>query len=183
MYMKFIAPPTRRPGRQRTNRHKMLTPPFPVPRCVLRPAFGNHAPSLSKMKRTLTPSYNPLVNDNAWSAFSWEVNTEVRPPNLPAANSDCGDRPRQDRQDPRRKERGSCTGAFPYTSHCSLPLPSARHCPPAAPGGASEVRPGLPAPAFAAWDVDGRPVDVQNFAGKIIVLEWTNDQCPFCGKH
>jgi peroxiredoxin len=50
-------------------------------------------------------------------------------------------------------------------------------------GAAPEVRPGAPAPAFAAFDVDGRPVYLQNFAGKIIVLEWTNDQCPFCGKH
>jgi hypothetical protein len=50
-------------------------------------------------------------------------------------------------------------------------------------GAAPEVRPGAPAPAFAAFDVDGRPVYLRNFAGKIIVLEWTNDACPFCGKH
>jgi peroxiredoxin len=48
---------------------------------------------------------------------------------------------------------------------------------------APDVRPGEPAPAFAASDVDGRPISLQNFAGKIIVLEWTNDACPFCGKH
>jgi peroxiredoxin len=50
-------------------------------------------------------------------------------------------------------------------------------------GAAPQIRPGAPAPAFAARDVDGRPVYLQNFAGKIIVLEWTNDACPFCGKH
>jgi peroxiredoxin len=50
-------------------------------------------------------------------------------------------------------------------------------------GAAPEVRPGAPAPAFAAYDVDGRPVYLQNYAGKVVVLEWTNDQCPFCGKH
>jgi peroxiredoxin len=50
-------------------------------------------------------------------------------------------------------------------------------------GAAPEVRPGAPAPAFAARDVAGQPVYLQNYAGKIIVLEWTNDACPFCGKH
>jgi peroxiredoxin len=50
-------------------------------------------------------------------------------------------------------------------------------------GAMPEVRPGAPAPAFTARDVDGRPVTLQDYADKIIVLEWTNDGCPFCAKH
>ena len=48
---------------------------------------------------------------------------------------------------------------------------------------APEARPGAPAPSFTANDIRGRSVGLQNYAGKIIVLEWTNDGCPFCGKH
>ena len=48
---------------------------------------------------------------------------------------------------------------------------------------APEARPGAPAPAFTTTDIHGRSVGLQNYAGKIIVLEWTNDGCPFCGKH
>lgn len=48
---------------------------------------------------------------------------------------------------------------------------------------ATEARPGAPAPAFTASDINGRSVSLQDYAGKIIVLEWTNDGCPFCGKH
>jgi len=48
---------------------------------------------------------------------------------------------------------------------------------------APEVRPGAPAPSFTAPDISGRSVGLQDYAGKIIVLEWTNDGCPFCGKH
>jgi peroxiredoxin len=47
---------------------------------------------------------------------------------------------------------------------------------------APEARPGAPAPSFTATDVSGRSVGLQDYAGKIIVLEWTNDGCPFCGK-
>jgi peroxiredoxin len=46
-----------------------------------------------------------------------------------------------------------------------------------------EARPGMPAPSFTATDIAGRSVGLQDYAGKIIVLEWTNDGCPFCGKH
>jgi peroxiredoxin len=42
---------------------------------------------------------------------------------------------------------------------------------------------GEPAPAFAAPDIAGRTVRLGDFAGKTVVLEWTNDGCPFVGKH
>ena len=48
---------------------------------------------------------------------------------------------------------------------------------------APEVRPGVAAPSFTAPDISGRSVGLRDYAGKIIVLEWTNDGCPFCGKH
>ena len=45
------------------------------------------------------------------------------------------------------------------------------------------ARPGAPAPAFAAKDIAGRTATLADYAGKTIVLEWTNDGCPFVGKH
>jgi peroxiredoxin len=45
------------------------------------------------------------------------------------------------------------------------------------------ARPGAPAPSFSAKDIAGRTVTLADFAGKTIVIEWTNDGCPFVGKH
>ena len=45
------------------------------------------------------------------------------------------------------------------------------------------VRPGMPAPDFSAADIAGRTIRLDDYAGKTIVLEWTNDGCPFVGKH
>jgi peroxiredoxin len=42
---------------------------------------------------------------------------------------------------------------------------------------------GQPAPAFHAVDVAGKTVGLADYAGKTVVLEWTNDGCPFVGKH
>jgi peroxiredoxin len=42
---------------------------------------------------------------------------------------------------------------------------------------------GQPAPAFSAPDITGKVVRLGDYAGKTIVLEWTNDGCPFVGKH
>ena len=52
-----------------------------------------------------------------------------------------------------------------------------RHRPTAA------AKPGAPAPAFSAPDIAGRTVGLGDYAGKIVILEWTNDGCPFVGKH
>jgi hypothetical protein len=49
--------------------------------------------------------------------------------------------------------------------------------------GASAARPGAPAPAFSAPDIAGRTISLADYAGKIVILEWTNDGCPFVGKH
>jgi peroxiredoxin len=42
---------------------------------------------------------------------------------------------------------------------------------------------GKPAPAFTAVDSYGKTVTLQEFAGKIVVLEWTNHDCPFVKKY
>lgn len=40
-------------------------------------------------------------------------------------------------------------------------------------------QPGQPAPAFQGKDYDGKPLDLAQFRGKTVVLEWTNEGCPF----
>ena len=45
------------------------------------------------------------------------------------------------------------------------------------------AKPGQPAPTFSAPDIAGKTVRLGDYAGKIVVLEWTNDGCPFVGKH
>jgi AhpC/TSA family len=50
-------------------------------------------------------------------------------------------------------------------------------------GPTAAARPGMPAPAFSAPDINGRTIGLGDYAGKIVILEWTNDGCPFVGKH
>ena len=47
----------------------------------------------------------------------------------------------------------------------------------------SGPRVGAPAPAFTAADSNGRNVALADLKGKTVVLEWTNDECPFVKKH
>jgi peroxiredoxin len=42
---------------------------------------------------------------------------------------------------------------------------------------------GKPAPDFTVVDSQGKQHQLKDFAGKTVVLEWTNDQCPFVVKH
>lgn len=42
---------------------------------------------------------------------------------------------------------------------------------------------GEPAPVFSAADSNGKTVQLSDFKGKYVVLEWTNDHCPFVKKH
>ena len=42
---------------------------------------------------------------------------------------------------------------------------------------------GAPAPEFEATDIDGNPFKLSDHKGKIVVLEWTNHECPFVRKH
>jgi peroxiredoxin len=44
------------------------------------------------------------------------------------------------------------------------------------------VEPGAEAPAFTLTSVKGEEVSLADYAGKIVVLEWTNHDCPFVKK-
>src|SRR5450432_725454 len=41
---------------------------------------------------------------------------------------------------------------------------------------------GAPAPMFALQDQSGKQVNLADYAGKIVVLEWFNNECPFVKK-
>lgn len=43
--------------------------------------------------------------------------------------------------------------------------------------------PGAPAPAFTLADTSGKTVQLSDYRGKFVVLEWTNPECPFVRKH
>jgi peroxiredoxin len=45
------------------------------------------------------------------------------------------------------------------------------------------VETGATAPAFKLKSASGADVDLADYAGKIVVLEWTNHQCPYVVKH
>jgi peroxiredoxin len=40
-----------------------------------------------------------------------------------------------------------------------------------------------PAPAFTATTADGKTVNLADYKGKTVVLEWTNHDCPYVRKH
>jgi peroxiredoxin len=47
----------------------------------------------------------------------------------------------------------------------------------------AEPQLGQPAPAFKAMDESGHERSLSDFAGKTVVLEWTNSGCPYVHKH
>jgi peroxiredoxin len=48
---------------------------------------------------------------------------------------------------------------------------------------AQAVRVGEKAPEFTATDTNGQPHKLSEYAGKYVVLEWTNRDCPYTRKH
>src|SRR4051812_7781747 len=42
---------------------------------------------------------------------------------------------------------------------------------------------GAPAPQFELQDQDGKTVKLSDYAGKIVVLEWFNEECPIVQRH
>ncbi len=48
---------------------------------------------------------------------------------------------------------------------------------------AVQAKVGEPAPAFTATATNGSPVSLASYKGKIVVLEWTNHECPYVRKH
>ena len=55
--------------------------------------------------------------------------------------------------------------------------------PAASPAWAADAKIGEPAPAFTLTDTAGVTHNLSDFAGKTVVLEWTNHDCPFVKKH
>ena len=52
-----------------------------------------------------------------------------------------------------------------------------------APAAAVAQSPGVAAPAFTLTDTAGKTVQLADYHGKYVVLEWTNPECPFVRKH
>ncbi len=48
---------------------------------------------------------------------------------------------------------------------------------------AAEAVPGKPAPAFETKDATGKAQKLSDYAGKWVVLEWFNKDCPYVKKH
>jgi peroxiredoxin len=42
---------------------------------------------------------------------------------------------------------------------------------------------GKPAPDFAAADTNGKQIRLADMKGKLVILEWSNHQCPYVRKH
>ena len=42
---------------------------------------------------------------------------------------------------------------------------------------------GQPAPAFAGTDSDGMAHSLADYGGRVVILEWTNHDCPYVEKH
>lgn len=68
------------------------------------------------------------------------------------------------------------SGATDTSPSTSAPAPSAAR-PAIASNAKAEL--GQPAPDFELSDLDGKAVHLKDFAGKIVVLEWFNPECPF----
>lgn len=50
-------------------------------------------------------------------------------------------------------------------------------------GSARAATAGEAAPAFTEATASGKTISLKDFAGKTVILEWTNDGCPFVQKH
>ena len=48
---------------------------------------------------------------------------------------------------------------------------------------AAALKIGAPAPAFSLKDLTGKTVNLADYKGKVVVLEWFNPECPFVKKH
>lgn len=47
----------------------------------------------------------------------------------------------------------------------------------------ASVATGAPAPAFSVVDADGATRTLEEFRGRMVILEWTNHGCPYVRKH
>jgi peroxiredoxin len=74
----------------------------------------------------------------------------------------------------RRRFLATTAGAAALGSAGSIVVPS--------PGRAA-AKVGEPAPAFTSMSSAGTPVALADYRGKVVVLEWTNHECPYVRKH
>ena len=51
------------------------------------------------------------------------------------------------------------------------------------PSWAAVAKVGEPAPGFTSTATSGSPVSLGSYKGKIVILEWTNHDCPYVRKH
>jgi peroxiredoxin len=51
------------------------------------------------------------------------------------------------------------------------------------PAWAAVAKVGAGAPAFTSTSTSGKPVSLGEYRGRIVVLEWTNHECPYVRKH
>lgn len=70
---------------------------------------------------------------------------------------------------------GACQPAATGKAKTPAPAP--------APASGAMPMPGQAAPAFTLVDADGTPRSLSDFRGKVVVLEWTNEDCPYVRKH
>jgi len=70
----------------------------------------------------------------------------------------------------------------PESAETSAQAPAAPQAS-AAPAQASIPMAGQAAPAFTLVDAEGRQRSLSDFRGKTVVLEWTNEGCPYVKKH
>ena len=63
----------------------------------------------------------------------------------------------------------------------ATPETAAAPAPAVAPG--AIPMPGQVAPGFTLVDGDGKPRALADFNGQVVVLEWTNEDCPYVRKH
>jgi peroxiredoxin len=52
-----------------------------------------------------------------------------------------------------------------------------------APAIAGELKPGDMAPGFTLKSTDGKEISLADYKGKVVVLEWVNQECPFVVRH
>lgn len=73
---------------------------------------------------------------------------------------------------------GCANGIEPTSSAASSSAPS-----PTAASPAAVAAVGTPAPVFTLEDQTGKKVSLSDFAGKVVVLEWLNPECPYVQRH
>ena len=72
-----------------------------------------------------------------------------------------------------RMKLAAATGAAVVLSAAALVVASASAAPPV----------GEAAPAFKEVNTQGKDIQLADFKGKTVILEWTNDGCPYVQKH